>query len=283
MATTPLNLPGAELLQDRSCPALVESLNKELPAELRVFQAAWIPPGADLVGTCLSREYHYVLPRTTLGPEPAQTVERLRDLLPTIIGTHCFANFTALARHNMLKWRLKHIQAGQLWVEHANAHRQQRRLKRYPVGTNVAVQALEIPAELRSLMERELLVADLAGSEDDDFICIRLVGTGFLYNMVRLVVGTLSAVARGTLAEEVLREALAGKRCVDLSECLAPAHGLLLYAQYTDSARAPWLPTTGGASASRFLRQTIHPEVRRAWHAWLHTASTRGASKRRSR
>lgn len=56
---------------------------------------------------------------------------------------------------------------------------------------------------------------------------ITIEGTAFLYNMVRILVGTLVDVGRGHLAEGTIARALAGKERA-LAGPTAPAHGLTL-------------------------------------------------------
>jgi len=56
---------------------------------------------------------------------------------------------------------------------------------------------------------------------------ITIEGSAFLYNMVRILIGTLVDVGRGQLAEGAIVRALAGKER-SLAGQTAPAHGLTL-------------------------------------------------------
>ncbi len=58
---------------------------------------------------------------------------------------------------------------------------------------------------------------------------ITIEGNAFLYNMVRILVGTLVDVARGHLEEGAIRRALASKDRADAGQT-APPHGLVLEA-----------------------------------------------------
>lgn len=79
-------------------------------------------------------------------------------------------------------------------------------------------------------------------SADDPRIwSIAVEGTAFLYNMVRILVGTLVDVARGHLPEGTIARALAGRDRA-LAGQTAPAHGLLLERVEVD------LPEGAGAS-----------------------------------
>jgi tRNA pseudouridine38-40 synthase len=71
---------------------------------------------------------------------------------------------------------------------------------------------------------------------------ITVEGTAFLYNMVRILVGTLVDVGRGHLAEGTIARALAGKDRA-LAGQTAPAHGLTLAAielALPDGTGEPW-------------------------------------------
>ncbi|WP_100334340.1 tRNA pseudouridine(38-40) synthase TruA [Bacillus alkalisoli] len=79
----------------------------------------------------------------------------------------------------------------------------------------------EVEDKVRTIYELELL-------EEDSFLTVRIVGNGFLYNMVRIIVGTLLEIGQGkkdsteifTILEKKDRSS-AGKT--------APAHGLYLW------------------------------------------------------
>lgn len=63
--------------------------------------------------------------------------------------------------------------------------------------------------------------------KEQDQIKILIKGNGFLYNMVRIIAGTLLQVGYGRMEPEKMKEILAGKDRV-LAGPTAPAHGLML-------------------------------------------------------
>lgn len=65
--------------------------------------------------------------------------------------------------------------------------------------------------------------------EDARIFAVTISGSAFLYNMVRILVGTLVDVARGRLEEGAIARAIAGKDRA-LAGQTAPAHGLTLAA-----------------------------------------------------
>jgi tRNA pseudouridine38-40 synthase len=67
----------------------------------------------------------------------------------------------------------------------------------------------------------------LEPGEDARVVTVVIEGQAFLYNMVRIMVGTLFDIARGKLGEDAIVRALEGKQR-RLAGTTAPAHGLTL-------------------------------------------------------
>ena len=63
--------------------------------------------------------------------------------------------------------------------------------------------------------------------QNGDEITVRITGNGFLYNMVRIIVGTLIRVGRGFYKPEQVKEILEAKERT-AAGVTAPAHGLML-------------------------------------------------------
>ena len=63
--------------------------------------------------------------------------------------------------------------------------------------------------------------------DEEDMIRIRVTGSGFLYNMVRIIAGTLVDIGTGRLSPDAFARALNGGRRLDLG-ATAPACGLEL-------------------------------------------------------
>lgn len=63
--------------------------------------------------------------------------------------------------------------------------------------------------------------------QNGDEITVRITGNGFLYNMVRIIVGTLIRVGRGFYQPEQVKEILEAKERT-AAGVTAPAHGLML-------------------------------------------------------
>lgn len=78
----------------------------------------------------------------------------------------------------------------------------------------------DVENTVRTITELEILT-------NGDEITIRITGNGFLYNMVRIIVGTLIRVGRGFYEPEKVKEILEAKNR-KAAGVTAPAHGLML-------------------------------------------------------
>lgn len=70
-------------------------------------------------------------------------------------------------------------------------------------------------------------IYSLTVEEEEPFLCIRVTGNGFLYNMVRILAGTLLEVGRRRYPPEHMARILAAKNREEAGPT-APAHGLTL-------------------------------------------------------
>jgi tRNA pseudouridine38-40 synthase len=94
----------------------------------------------------------------------------------------------------------------------------------------------------RSDTVRTMTRVAVEAGEDPRIVGIVVEGSSFLYNMVRIMVGTLMDVARGKLSEDAVVLALAGKSRA-LAGTTAPAHGLTLEhvdVELPEGAGEPW-------------------------------------------
>lgn len=78
----------------------------------------------------------------------------------------------------------------------------------------------QVESTVRTIYSVEILT-------EKDFIIIRVSGNGFLYNMVRIIAGTLIQVGKGTFAPEHVKEMLEAKDRTQAGQT-APPQGLTL-------------------------------------------------------
>ena len=85
----------------------------------------------------------------------------------------------------------------------------------------------EVINTIRTITNIQILTEHPWDKQDCELIRIRVTGNGFLYNMVRIIVGTLVAIGRGQMDIACIEQALeTGNR--ELAGPTAPAQGLML-------------------------------------------------------
>lgn len=85
----------------------------------------------------------------------------------------------------------------------------------------------EVTNTIRTITKIEILTEHPWEKKDCKLIRIRVTGNGFLYNMVRIIVGTLVAIGRGQMDMACIAQVLeTGNR--ELAGSTAPAQGLML-------------------------------------------------------
>ena len=94
----------------------------------------------------------------------------------------------------------------------------------YLVGEHDFVSFCNVRTDVENTV-RTITALDILTNGNE--ITIRITGNGFLYNMVRIIVGTLIRVGRGFYAPEKVREILEAKDR-KAAGVTAPAHGLML-------------------------------------------------------
>ena len=94
----------------------------------------------------------------------------------------------------------------------------------YLVGEHDFRSFCAIGAQVRSTV-RTLYVCEVSKAED--IITIRVAGNGFLYNMVRIIAGTLIQVGGGVIAPEQMPKILKARDRMAAGPT-APAHGLTM-------------------------------------------------------
>lgn len=101
----------------------------------------------------------------------------------------------------------------------------------YLVGEHDFTSFSSVHAQTKTFVRR---IYDLKVEKTDDIIRIRVRGNGFLYNMVRIIAGTLIQVGAGIRRPEDMERILEGKDR-ELAGPTAPAHGLTMIGlEYVD-------------------------------------------------
>lgn len=110
------------------------------------------------------------------------------------------------------------------FVSYALDIEKMRRAASYLVGEHDFVSFCNVKTDVENTV-RTITALDILKNGDE--ITIRITGNGFLYNMVRIIVGTLIRVGRGFYEPEKVKEILEAKDR-KAAGVTAPAHGLML-------------------------------------------------------
>ncbi|MGH7271385.1 MAG: tRNA pseudouridine(38-40) synthase TruA, partial [Polyangiaceae bacterium] len=165
----------------------VLGLNQHLPADVAVRAARAVPPGYVPRFASIAKRYRY---RVVVDP--------VRD--PAL---------------RTRAWRLSEVDLGAVAREGLCA-----------VGTHDFA-AFRSSGDERQVTVRTLTRVDVERAADQRAISIVVEGNAFLYNMVRILVGTMLDVGRGRLALGAVARALGSRDRRDAGTT-APAHGLVL-------------------------------------------------------
>jgi len=168
---------------------LAKAITDRLPSGIAVTEAVEVPEGFDLMGAVTSKLYRY-----TIFTGQVRPVLQIRHCwhLPTKLDT------TAMA------------EAARLLVGKKD------------------FKSFASAADKRENTVRTILRCDICNKEEEnDWVYVKVEGDGFLYNMVRNIVGTLVEVGVGRWKPEKINEILEAKDRTAAGQ-LAPAQGLCL-------------------------------------------------------
>ena len=174
---------------------LAKAITDRLPADIAITEAVEVPEGFDLMGAVTSKLYRY-----TIFTGQVRPVLQIRHCwhLPTKLDT------TAMA------------EAARLLVGKKD------------------FKSFASAADKRENTVRTIFRCDICNNEEEnDLLYVEVEGDGFLYNMVRNIVGTLVEVGVGRWRLEKINEILEAKDRTAAGQ-LAPAQGLcLMWIKYT--------------------------------------------------
>ena len=260
---------------------VAQVLGAKLPSSIVIHRAVPMPRGMTLGPSQeIVREYGYYFPACTLNEKMMQS---LQTILQCFVGLHSFGNFTELKKLEGLKKKIQRSLPLQRFAHQLQSWKRSRKDMMQAMtdgqdGQGECVQdgaswvsSIRMHPAMREACKRHVLditLSDLRGPlpKSNGLLCIHVKGHGFLYNMIRYIVGSALAVATGKLPAEVVHAALEGAFCVDLTEFLAPSHGLILLDQSLDAV-CSWMPEGHEASqsADQFLEEKLIPEIEKAW------------------
>ncbi|QDT02544.1 tRNA pseudouridine synthase A [Rubripirellula lacrimiformis] len=219
---------------------LARAINVHLPDTIVVTQAQTAVDGFHAIRDATGKRYRYQLqvggPRDVFQYRyrwhlhTAIDVEAMRTAARRMVGEHDFASFQASGSDR--KTTVRDVRACDVIIQDS------------PGIESPGIDSPEID-------DRETPDAQVYGGRPEQpalNLAIEVEANGFLYNMVRNIVGTLVAVGRGKYPPEWVADVFAA---LDRSAAgqTAPAHGLfLLNVDYPSSILTDWHPTASHPS-----------------------------------
>lgn len=197
------------------------ALNTYLPADIRIQGSEEVPEAFHPRFTSTVKTYEYKILHRTF-PDPTRRLDHLfcydrldvaamRRALACVTGEHDFKSFQGAGGEASTHTTVRTIYSAEIIQEPVEELR-----------TTLQKKPEEAPGSDRVRED------GVQGEENEEYVLrIRITGNGFLYNMVRILAGTLLDIGRGHLKEEDMLRILEAR---DRNEAgpTAPAHGLTL-------------------------------------------------------
>jgi len=221
---------GFQTHSDLPADVLRRALNAELPEDVAVLEVAEAADGFHPIRDALRKRYRYLIHDApvrdvfgrqycwhyTHGRLDAEAISRAAGAL---LGTHDFRSFQSSGAERESSVRtifdisVQRLRSGE--------------------GTTVTIWRGTVPFSLREnrdsppLIHSPILREEQGRGEEHDWITLEVEADGFLYNMVRAIVGTLVEVGRGAQGESWPAEVL---QAADRAAAgpTAPPQGLFL-------------------------------------------------------
>lgn len=217
---------------ERSADALLRALNSRLPDDVLVLAVERAAATFDPVNDCTSKAYTYALHVARDRPLwdrhlvhhvwTPLAIERMNDAAARLVGEHDFAAFAAAGHGRLTTVRTV-----------LSCHVQEASANEPHVAGRVARPTIAEHGETAPACDLRTPGLDVRPPRR---LTIHVSGTGFLWNMVRIIAGTLVEVGRGHMPPEQVTRALA-ERDRRLAGPTLPATGLCLeWVRYADDA-----------------------------------------------
>lgn len=208
----------------RGAGRLLMAVNSRLPDDVQVVKAEVVPFGFDPILDCTGKGYSYTLWVGMHRPLWARRhvhhtwarldLDAMQGAAPAFVGRHDFAGFAAAGHGRQSTVRevfdcsVREIEKPELW--HGDASRRD-------LGGVIGGRG------------------PVAVADPGRLIRVEVSGSGFLYNMVRIIAGTLHDVGRGRIDGSKMTEIIASRERKRAGPTL-PAKGLCLeWVRYPES------------------------------------------------
>lgn len=189
--SNPIEDKGIGWPESRGTETLLKALNSKLPHDILITSAEVVPHDFNPIGGALEKEYTYTILSSSTRPlwdrryvyhtwYPLD-LSRMQKAATALVGEHDFAAFAQIDHGRTTTVRtIFRCEVESLFAVGAASRRPSEVSSSHPGRRRDAA-----PTESTPIPQSRLL--------------LRLSGNGFLYNMVRIIAGTLLEVGRGKL------------------------------------------------------------------------------------
>lgn len=199
---------------------LASAINSRLPDDVEVRQAELAPPLFDAISSARRKQYTYRIFNALMRPltlrhvvhhcPKALNVDRMNEAARRLVGTHDVAGL-AQKHHG----RTQTIRT--LFDCHVTSHT--------PLE-------LAAPVHANQSFGATALACDACDHDHSRIVQITVEGDGFLYNMVRIIAGTLLEVGRGAMDPQNIDQILSTQNRRLAGPTLPPQGLCLMWVQY---------------------------------------------------
>ena len=212
------------------------ALNTYLPPDIRIQGSEEVPEAFHPRFTSTIKTYEYKILHRVF-PDPTRRldhlfcygtmdVEAMRRALACVVGEHDFKSFQGAGGETSTHTTVRTIYHAEILQEPIEELRTTLRWKGQSPGPGEEADRKQVPA-VQTGKPSSKGGAITPEKAEEYVLHIRITGNGFLYNMVRILAGTLLEIGRGNLRPEDMARILEAR---DRSAAgpTAPAHGLTL-------------------------------------------------------
>lgn len=272
---------------------IAERVNQHLPNDLNVSSVKRVSKSFRAREWCKSRTYEYYVPGKVLGIEDGnpqqERLEKLQEALESYIGNRPFHNFTVMKNYVKKPSTKGDEDSGP--VETMVFGEEERKVAAGEGRTKRAWGSLKWQLEVNPKDKvgsshyrkiTDFVVKEPLKMEAGNYLVpLQVTGLSFMYNQIRIMVGTAVAVAMGAIPVDALPAFFAQPARIRLP--IAPPQTLVLSGADFYPFRQPHVQADdvlsqgplGEERSKRFFRKVILPEVdamsdAEEWDEWIH-------------
>lgn len=271
---------------------IAERVNRHLPNDIHVSSVKRVSKSFRAREWCKSRTYQYYVPGKILGIDSEnpqkERLEKLQEVLDLYVGNRPFHNFTVMKNYVQKPSIEKEEGSGPVETmvfagEENNSTAGERRSKRAwgSLKWQLEVDPRDKVGSSHYRKITEFVVKEPLRTEAEKYVVpLQVTGVSFMYNQIRIMVGTAIAIAMGAIPIDALPAFFAQPARTRLP--IAPPHMLVLAGAefypfrqpHTQAHNSLFQGPVGEERSWAFLQEAILPEIFASsdgeeWDEWI--------------